>query len=104
MTPTPAKVEHSEELPVLPVRDTVLFPHAVAPLPVGRESSVQLLKSLGLDDKMIAVVAQLDPRVERPSGADLHAVGTAGNKRTRLAGAPPSPPRAGAPARAPPAP
>ncbi|HKZ53213.1 MAG TPA: endopeptidase La [Candidatus Acidoferrales bacterium] len=78
MTPTPAKVEHSEELPVLPVRDTVLFPHAVAPLTVGRESSVQLLKSLGLDDKMIAVVAQLDPRVERPSGADLHAVGTAG--------------------------
>jgi len=34
-------------LPVLPVRDTVLFPHAVLPLTVGRESSVQLIQSLG---------------------------------------------------------
>ncbi|MGB9490836.1 MAG: LON peptidase substrate-binding domain-containing protein, partial [Terriglobales bacterium] len=39
-------------LPILPVRDTVLFPHAVLPLTVGRESSVQLINSLG-DDKTI---------------------------------------------------
>jgi ATP-dependent Lon protease len=44
-------------LPILPVRDTVLFPHAVLPLTVGRESSVQLINSLG-DDKTIVVVAQ----------------------------------------------
>jgi ATP-dependent Lon protease len=44
-------------LPVLPVRDTVLFPHAVLPLTVGRESSVQLINSLG-EDKTIIVVAQ----------------------------------------------
>ena len=36
-------------LPILPVRDTVLFPHAVLPLTVGRESSVQLINSLGED-------------------------------------------------------
>ncbi len=78
MAATEARPEQSEEFPVLPVRDTVLFPHAVAPLTVGRESSVRLIKSLGPDDKMIAVVAQRDPRVERPGGADLHGVGTAG--------------------------
>ena len=42
-------------LPILPVRDTVLFPHAVLPLTVGRESSVQLINSLG-EDKTIVVV------------------------------------------------
>src|ERR1022692_3761590 len=49
-------------LPVLPVRDTVLFPHAVLPLTVGRESSVQLINSLG-EDKTIIVVAQREARV-----------------------------------------
>jgi ATP-dependent Lon protease len=65
------------ELPILPVRDTVLFPGAVLPLTVGRESSLSLLNSLHGDDKLIGVVAQLDPRVEEPSGTDLHSVGTA---------------------------
>ena len=64
------------ELPILPVRDTVLFPSAVMPLPVGRESSLALLDSLTGDEKLLGVVAQLDPRIEVPSGADLHSVGT----------------------------
>jgi ATP-dependent Lon protease len=65
-----------EELAVLPVRDTVLFPGAVMPLPVGRESSLALLESLQGPEKLLAVVAQLDPRVETPTGADIHTVGT----------------------------
>jgi ATP-dependent Lon protease len=65
-----------QELPILPVRDTVLFPGAVMPLPVGRESSLALLESLEGPDKLLGVVAQLDARVESPTGADLHAVGT----------------------------
>ena len=66
-----------DELPILPVRDTVLFPGAVMPLPVGRESSLALLDSLGSgSEKYLGVVAQLDPRVETPTGADLHSVGT----------------------------
>ncbi len=65
------------ELPILPVRDTVLFPGAVLLLTVGRESSLSLLDSLHGEDKIIGVVAQLDPRVEEPSGTDLHSVGTA---------------------------
>ena len=62
-------------LPVLPVRDTVLFPHAVLPLTVGRESSVQLINSLG-EDKTIVVVAQREARVDAPQPTDLFAVGT----------------------------
>ena len=65
------------ELPILPVRETVLFPGAVMPLTVGRESSLALLDSLHGDEKIIGVVAQLDPRIEEPTGTDLHAVGTA---------------------------
>jgi ATP-dependent Lon protease len=65
----------SGSLPVLPVRDTVLFPHAVLPLTVGRDSSVQLINSLG-DDKQIIVVAQREARVDNPVPADLYDTGT----------------------------
>ncbi|MGA8727932.1 MAG: endopeptidase La [Terracidiphilus sp.] len=60
---------------ILPVRDTVLFPHAVLPLTVGRESSIQLIESLG-EERSIVVTAQLDPRLDAPKPADLHDVGT----------------------------
>ena len=63
-----------KSLPVLPVRDTVLFPHAVLPLTVGRESSIQLIQSLG-DEKTIVVVAQRDARMDAPQPTDLHAHG-----------------------------
>jgi ATP-dependent Lon protease len=54
----------------------VLFPGAVLPLTVGRESSLALVNSLEGEEKLLAVVAQLDPRIEDPSAADLHKVGT----------------------------
>src|SRR6202162_2318688 len=62
-------------LPILPVRSTVLFPHAVLPLTVGRESSIQLIQSLG-DVKTIVVVAQRDERMDSPQPSDLYSVGT----------------------------
>ncbi len=65
-----------EILPILPVRDTVLFPGAVLPLTVGRESSLALVNALQGEEKMLGVVAQLDPRIEDPAAADLHKVGT----------------------------
>src|SRR5450759_1908980 len=76
----PAPKQESKEttkadLPVLPVRDTVLFPHAVLPLTVGRESSVNLINSLG-EDKTIIVVAQREARVDSPQPVDLYAIGT----------------------------
>src|SRR5438094_7183820 len=67
--------QEDRSLPVLPVRDTVLFPHAVLPLTVGRESSVQLINSLG-EDKTIIVVAQREARVDTPQPTDLYTMGT----------------------------
>ena len=65
------------ELPILPVRDTVLFPHSILPLTVGRESSLKLINDLKDEDKFIAVVAQRDPRVDNPQPVDLYQIGTA---------------------------
>src|SRR6267378_1947214 len=75
-TPKPKVAEEETGvLPILPVRDTVLFPHAVLPLTVGRESSVQLINSLG-EDKTIVVVAQREARVDTPQPTDLYSIGT----------------------------
>ena len=73
--PKHKETNEQRPLPVLPVRDTVLFPHAVLPLTVGRESSVQLINSLG-EDKTIIVVAQREARVDTPQPTDLYTVGT----------------------------
>ena len=62
-------------IPLLPVRDTVLFPHAVLPLTVGRESSIQLIESLG-EERTIIVAAQLDARLDAPKPEVMHSVGT----------------------------
>src|SRR5438874_13225265 len=70
------KIAIPNQLPILPVRDTVLFPGAVLPLTVGRDSSLALINSLQGEDKVLGVVAQHDPRVEDPAAADLHKVGT----------------------------
>jgi ATP-dependent Lon protease len=70
------KANLPEVLPILPVRDTVLFPGAVLPLTVGRDSSLALVNALEGDEKFLGVVAQLDPRIEDPAAADLHKVGT----------------------------
>ncbi|MGE5206363.1 MAG: endopeptidase La, partial [Chlamydiota bacterium] len=67
--------QNNRPLPVLPVRDTVLFPHAVLPLTVGRESSVNLINSLG-EDKTIVVVAQREARIDNPQPTDLFNLGT----------------------------
>ena len=65
------------ELPVLPLRDTVLFPNSFMPLAVARESSVRLIDDAIADRKLIAVFAQRDASVEEPGQADLYSVGTA---------------------------
>src|SRR5215472_14972994 len=69
------QLEEGTSVPVLPVRDTVLFPHAVLPLTVGRESSIQLINSLG-EEKTILVVAQREARVDAPQPSDLYNIGT----------------------------
>ncbi|MDH7500525.1 MAG: LON peptidase substrate-binding domain-containing protein, partial [candidate division NC10 bacterium] len=66
-----------EELPILPLRDTVLFPHTVLPLAVARESSVRLVEeSLG-GNRIIGIVAQRSAAIEDPQPSDLYGNGTA---------------------------
>ncbi len=68
-------VPQPEELPILAVRDIVLFPNALFPLPVGRPASVALVESLG-ENRLIGIVSQLDPRTEDPGTEELNPVGT----------------------------
>src|SRR3982074_667945 len=65
------------ELPILPLRDTVLFPNSFMPLAVARESSVRLIDDAIANGKLIAVFTQRDAAVEEPGQADLFGVGTA---------------------------
>lgn len=69
--------EIPEELPLLPLRNTVLFPGVVLPITVGRDKSIKAVtESYGRADKLVAVVAQKDSQVEDPGVGDLEAVGT----------------------------
>ncbi len=65
------------ELPILPLRDTVLFPNSFMPLAVARESSVRLIDDAIANGKLIAVFTQRDATVEEPLQDDLYPVGTA---------------------------
>src|SRR6516162_10756976 len=71
-------VQFGDELPVLPIRNAVLFPGAVAPFDVGREKSVALVEDVdNLPAPVIAIFAQRDPSTDDPGAEDLHAVGCA---------------------------
>jgi ATP-dependent Lon protease len=65
-----------EVLPILPLRDTVLFPQAILPLAAGREASVRLIDDAVRNGRLIGVFGQRDPSQEDPQEADLHRVGT----------------------------
>src|SRR5260370_30502128 len=64
------------EVPVLPLRDTVLFPNSFMPLAVAREASVRLIDDAITGGKLIGVFVQRDPTQEEPAQGDLHGVGT----------------------------
>ena len=71
-------VQFGDELPVLPIRNAVLFPGAVAPFDVGREKSVALVEDVdSLPSPVIAIFAQKDPSTDDPGADDLHTVGCA---------------------------
>jgi len=65
-----------EQVPILPLRDTVLFPQSALPLGAGRESSVRLLEDVIRGGRLIGVFTQRDPATEDPQEADLHRTGT----------------------------
>lgn len=64
------------ELPLLPLRDVVVYPHMVIPLFVGREKSIEALEAAMTGDKQILLVAQKNPAVDDPDDQDLYRVGT----------------------------
>ncbi|MDB5267457.1 MAG: Lon protease, partial [Hymenobacter sp.] len=63
-------------LPLLPVRNTVLFPGVVLPVTVTRKKSVKLVRKAYAADKLLGVVAQLNPDADEPTTDELHPVGT----------------------------
>jgi ATP-dependent Lon protease len=77
LTAAERPVSIPSELPILPLRDTVLFPNSFMPLAVARESSVRLIDDAIANGKLIAVFTQRDASIEEPVQEDLYGVGTA---------------------------
>src|SRR4249920_2855307 len=69
-------IEVPKELPVLPLRNTVLFPGVVLPITVGRDKSIKAVSDAYKADKLIGVIAQKDSTVEEPTVSDLEEIGT----------------------------
>jgi ATP-dependent Lon protease len=65
-----------EVIPILPLRNTVLFPGVVIPITVGRDKSIRLIQDANTSDKIIGVLAQKDSSIEDPVPGDLHRIGT----------------------------
>lgn len=68
--------ETPEFLPILPLRNTVLFPGVVIPITVGRDKSIKLIQDANRSDKTIGVIAQKDDSIEDPNADQLYKVGT----------------------------
>ena len=71
-------VEVPEQIPILSLRNTVLFPGVVLPISIGRPKSIQLIKDAYRNDKIVGTVAQINPDIENPDYSDLHPIGTIG--------------------------
>ena len=80
MTPEDEEAINNEELPetlpILSLRNTVLFPGVVIPITAGRDQSIRLINDANKGGKVIGVVAQKDETVERPTAKDIHETGT----------------------------
>jgi ATP-dependent Lon protease len=76
MDPQDTSQSSQTELPLLPLRDVVVYPHMVTPLFVGREKSIEALEVAMATDKQILLVAQKNPGDDNPTAEDVHSVGT----------------------------
>ncbi len=76
--PQPQDVETPDKLPLLPVRDIVVFPYMVLPLFVGRDMSIKAIEAALAGDRMIFLATQKALDVESPKPEDIHEVGTVG--------------------------
>ena len=68
--------KETKQYPVMPLKNTVLFPQQVIPIYVGRKKSLKLIEDLPSDNKYLVVVAQQDGSVEDPNEDDLYSYGT----------------------------
>jgi ATP-dependent Lon protease len=68
-----------DELPILSLRNNVLFPGVVLPISIGRAKSVKLIRDAYQADRLVGAVAQIDPEIEDPVFTDLHRIGTVGH-------------------------
>ncbi len=75
--PSAERLTIPDDMPVLPLRDTVLFPNSFMPLAVAREASVRLIDEASTSGRMIGVFTQREATVEEPLQEDLYAIGTA---------------------------
>jgi ATP-dependent Lon protease len=75
----PKDRSETRKLPMMPIRDMVIFPHMMTPFVVGRESSVRALEEALTGDRKIFLATQHDARVDEPRPDDIYAVGTIGN-------------------------
>ncbi len=66
-------------LPILPLRNTVLFPGVVIPITIGRDKSIQLVRESYNSDRIIGIVSQKDQKIEDPKASDLFRIGTVAN-------------------------
>jgi ATP-dependent Lon protease len=73
------EIEIPESLPVLPVRDIVVFPYMILPLFVGREMSIKAIEYSLSTDKMVLLLTQKDLDIENPTPEDLYSIGTVGS-------------------------
>ena len=74
------------EIPILPLRNTVLFPGVVIPITVGRDKSIKAVNDAYKADKLVGVVAQKDSNVEEPLVTDLEKIGTVARSEERRVG------------------
>jgi len=65
-----------DSLPILPLKNTVMFPGVVIPITASRDKSIKLIKDSNVNDKLIGVVSQKDSKVQSPSLSDIHPTGT----------------------------
>ena len=65
-----------DSLPILPLKNTVMFPGVVIPITASRDKSIKLIKDSNVNDKLIGVVSQIDSKVQSPSLSDIHPTGT----------------------------
>jgi len=76
--PEPSQIEIPDRLPLLPIRDIVVFPYMVLPLFVGREMSIKAIEAALAGNRLIMLAAQRSLEVENPTPQDIHLVGTVG--------------------------